>query len=83
MTGSTPDQKLITHSRGRIFVVIDIEDRDSSNKYSMMTMLMYPEDSKNEESLSNPPPAESTPDPGPPSENLPRNRPQNPILMPY
>ena len=54
------------HPRGA--VATETEDRNSDDEGIVMTPLIYLEDSDNEESLSNPPSAESTPEPGPPSE---------------
>ena len=49
-------------------VVIDIDDSDSDNKDNVMPPLIHPEDSNNENSLSNPPSTEPTLDTVPPSE---------------
>ena len=49
-------------------MVTDMEDSDLDNKDSMMPPLIYPEESDDEESLSNIPSVEPTLEPGPPSE---------------
>ena len=49
------------------YVVIDTEAKKSDNKDSVMRLLIYLEDSDNEESMSEPPSADLTPEPGPPS----------------
>ena len=49
-------------------MVTDTEDRDSDDDNIVMAPLIYPEDSNNEESLSNPPSAEPALEPGTPSE---------------
>ena len=54
------------HPRGTM--VTDTEDSDLDDKDSATPSLIYPEESKDEESLSDPPSAESTPEIGPPSE---------------
>ena len=55
-------------------VVTDTEDSDSDEEDSMMSLLIYPEYSNNDESWSNPPSVEPTHNPGPPSEK-PTNEP--------
>ena len=49
-------------------MVTETEDRNLDGEDSLMPPLIYPEDSNDEESLSNPPSTEPTPEPGPPSE---------------
>ena len=64
-------------------MVTDTDDSDSKNEDSVMHLLIYPEDYNDEDSLSNPPSTEPTPEPGPPSKKLPRKRPRNLILITY
>ena len=47
-------------------MVTNTVDSDLDNKDSVMPPLIYPEESDNKESLSDPPSAEPTPDPRPP-----------------
>ena len=49
-------------------MVTDTKESNSDDEYSVMPPLIYPEDSNNEESPSNPPSAEPTLEPGTPSE---------------
>ena len=49
-------------------MVTETEDSNSDDKDSMMPPLIYPGDSNDEESLSNPPSAEPMLEPGTPSE---------------
>ena len=53
------------HHRGA--VVIDTEDIDPDDKYSVMHLLIFPEDSDNDDYLSDPLSADPTPEPRHPS----------------
>ena len=66
----------------------ETEDSVLDNEDGVMSSLIYPEDSDGKkdnplESLSDPSSAEPTQEPGSPSKKLQRNRPWNPIVMPY
>ena len=54
------------HHRGA--VVIDTEDINPDDKYSVMPLLIFPEDSDNDDYLSDPLSADPTPEPRHPSE---------------
>ena len=49
-------------------MVTDMEESDSGNGGSVTPQFIYPEESNNEDSLSDPPSAEPTLEPGTPSE---------------
>ena len=65
---ATPQQRGEWKHNPRVAVVTDIEDSNSDDEYSWTPPFFYPEDSNDEESLSDPPSAEHTPEPVSPSE---------------
>ena len=64
-------------------MVTDMEKINLDDKDSVITQLIYPDESKKKEFLREPPSADPTPETGPPRKNLLRKRPRNPIMMPY
>ena len=75
---ATPQQREEWTHQPHGSVVTETEGRDSDNKDRVKHLLIYPEDPDDkddnpQESLRNSPSMEPTTEPGPPSENLPRN----------
>ena len=62
-----PQQREEWTHQNRNAVVTEAEDRDSDDKDSVMTLLIYPEEYNDKDPPSNPPYVDPTPEPIPPS----------------